>query len=272
MPLLSIIIPALNEEKYLPKLLGSIRAQSFTDYEIIVADAHSSDRTREIVRLFHGRVVDGGLPSVGRNAGARVARGKFFLFLDADVILPKRTMLARLVAEFERRKLDIATCLLRPLTKNVIDHALHAAYNIYTVAIQKLVPHIPGFFIFVRRTTHEKIGGFDETLDFAEDHEYARRAVRNGKAQFGFLLASLAYVSPRRFDRDGRLSIAVKYMLGELYLLKLGRVPPGTIAYGWGHGGKKNARGLKELKYLAHELWRNGKYLFAKQPNSRRDK
>lgn len=272
MPTLSIIIPTLNEEKYLPKLLASIRQQSFTDYEIIVADAHSKDRTREIAREYGARVVDGGLPSVGRNAGAHMARGDIFLFLDADVVLPKHEMMARMVREFENRKLDIATCLLRPLTKNVIDHTLHAVYNVYTVAIQKLIPHIPGFFIFVRRTVHEKIDGFDETLDFAEDHEYARRAVREGKARFGFLMSGLTYVSPRRFDRDGRLSIAVKYLLGELYLLKLGRVPPGTITYGWGHGDTNHERGLKEFKHLANELWRNGKYLFAKQPNSDRGK
>lgn len=270
--MLSIIIPTFNEEKLLPKLVASIRAQSFTDYEIIVADAYSKDHTREIAVRFGARIVDGGLPSVGRNAGARVAHGRILLFLDADVVLPKEKMLEQMVGEFERRKLDIATCLLRPLTKNVIDHALHAVYNVYTVAIQKLIPHIPGFFIFVRRGVHEAIDGFDETLDFAEDHEYARRAVREGKARFGFLMSGLTYVSPRRFDRDGRLSIAVKYLLGELYLLKLGRVPPGTITYGWGHGDTNHERGLKEFKHLANELWRNGKYLFAKQPNSDRDR
>jgi len=66
----SIIIPALNEEKTLPVLLDSIKAQDFSDYEVIVADANSKDRTREIAAEYGCRVVDGGLPAVGRNAGA----------------------------------------------------------------------------------------------------------------------------------------------------------------------------------------------------------
>ena len=85
MPKLSIIIPCKNEEEQLPKLLASIKRQTFTDYEIIVADAHSKDRTREIAESFGARVVEGGMPGPGRNKGALQAQGTHLLFLDADV-------------------------------------------------------------------------------------------------------------------------------------------------------------------------------------------
>jgi len=49
--MLSIIIPALNEENYLPRLLDCFKKQNFKDYEIIVADADSKDKTREVARL-----------------------------------------------------------------------------------------------------------------------------------------------------------------------------------------------------------------------------
>lgn len=76
----SIVIPTYNEEEYLPKLLESIKMQSYDDYEIIVADANSNDRTREIAEEYGCIVVDGGLPAVGRNNGAKVAKGEIILF------------------------------------------------------------------------------------------------------------------------------------------------------------------------------------------------
>ena len=72
--MLSIIIPALNEEKYLPLLLGEIKKQNFADdLEIIVADAGSVDKTIEIARSFGCEITKGGLPAKGRNEGGKVA-------------------------------------------------------------------------------------------------------------------------------------------------------------------------------------------------------
>src|SRR3989338_1163009 len=85
----SIIIPTLNEEEYLPKLLESIRQQRFKDLEIIVADAGSTDKTKEIAERYGCKIVPGGLPARGRNEGARVAGGELLVFLDADVMFPR---------------------------------------------------------------------------------------------------------------------------------------------------------------------------------------
>ena len=82
---LSIIIPTLNEEKYLPKLLESIKKQNIKSYEIIVADSNSNDKTREIARKFGCKVVKGRKnPGSGRNNGAKVAKGSILFFIDAD--------------------------------------------------------------------------------------------------------------------------------------------------------------------------------------------
>jgi len=86
--MLSIIIPTLNEEKFLPHLLISLKEQTFKDFEIIVADNNSTDATRSIALKSGAKMVEGGLPARGRNNGAKVARGEWLLFLDADVILP----------------------------------------------------------------------------------------------------------------------------------------------------------------------------------------
>ena len=73
MPKLSIVIPVKNEETDLPKLLASIKAQTFTDYEVIVADAHSTDKTVELAQAAGAIVVEGGMPGSGRNRGAEAA-------------------------------------------------------------------------------------------------------------------------------------------------------------------------------------------------------
>ena len=91
---LSIVIPTKNEENYLPRLLESIRSQVFSDYEVIVADAASTDRTREVAVKFGAKVVEGGLPGPGRNRGAEAAQGDRLLFLDADVVLPSEDFLS----------------------------------------------------------------------------------------------------------------------------------------------------------------------------------
>ena len=85
--ILSIIIPTYNEEEYLPVLLDSIKEQNFKDYEIIVADANSEDKTREIAEEYGCTVIEGGMPAVGRNNGAKIAKGEYLLFLDSDLKL-----------------------------------------------------------------------------------------------------------------------------------------------------------------------------------------
>ena len=85
--MLSIIIPTLNEEKYLPLLLKSIKEQNVKDYEIIISDAQSTDKTLDIAKKNNCKIVLGGLPGKARNEGAKVAKGNLLLFLDADVLL-----------------------------------------------------------------------------------------------------------------------------------------------------------------------------------------
>lgn len=229
---LSIIIPTLNEEKYLFGLLEIIKLQSFTDYELIVADANSGDATRAIARHFEARVVDGGLPAVSRNKGAAIARGDIFLFLDADVLLPHPEYLANIVAEFEKKDLGIASCLPVPISVKKIDVILHSLYNLWVRLIKRLLPHAAGLCIMARRNVHERINGFNEAICLAEDHDYAKRAVRFGK--FGILKEKIL-VSVRRMERDGRLNVALKYVACEFYLMAGGQ---SKIKYDFGYDEK----------------------------------
>jgi len=184
LPELSIIIPALNEEKYLPKLLSSIKKQTYKNYEIIVADAGSKDSTIKIAKKYGCKIVEGGMPSIGRNAGAKVAKGHLLLFLDADVILPK-DFLKKAIKEFEHRFLDIATTQFEPLSKHLIDKSMHKFANEFIKSVRLIRPLAPGWCILITSRLHRRIKGFNERLTFAEDHEYASRAANIGR--FGIL-------------------------------------------------------------------------------------
>jgi glycosyltransferase involved in cell wall biosynthesis len=93
-PLISVVIPAFNAGKYLAEALDSVRAQTFSDYEILVIDDGSTDRTAEIASSYDGVLLltqENRGEAAARNTGIRAARGKYVAFLDADdVWLPSK--------------------------------------------------------------------------------------------------------------------------------------------------------------------------------------
>jgi len=243
--MLSIIIPTYNESTYLPLLLRSIQAQMYKEFEVIVADANSTDDTREIARSFGARVIDGGKVAAGRNRGAAAAQGEILLFLDADVILPDPWFLQMTVAEFEKRKLGVATCRVKPMSDRNVDKVFHAAFNYFMWVTQATTPHAPGFCIFARKSVHEQLRGFDEEIRLAEDHDYVNRASKISK--FGILKTYEIPVSVRRFDRDGRLNIAVKYLLSEVYMRTKGSIKTDKFNYTFGYPQQKDGEKKKDL-------------------------
>jgi len=117
---LTIVIPAKNEAKLIPRLLTSLTTQDYSKMSstrVLVADANSTDGTPEIVMSFRDRlnvgVIRGGMPSVGRNQGAAQADTPYLLFLDADIELADRSLIRRCV---ERAQRDQVHCL----TTNII--------------------------------------------------------------------------------------------------------------------------------------------------------
>lgn len=225
--MLSIIIPTLNEEKCLPLLLESIKKQNFDDYEVIVADADSEDKTVEIARNYGCKIIFGGLPAKGRNEGAKVAKGNIFLFLDADNISLPLDFLRSLLEEFERRNLKVASFPVCP-NGNKFDKFAYRIYNWWAKITQNFLPHATNS-VLARREIHEIIKGFDEEIKMAEDHVYVRAAKKYGK--FGFIETEPVFTSSRRFDRDGRFKTYSKYLIAALHLLFFGKIKSDIYHY-----------------------------------------
>jgi len=224
--MLSIITPTLNEEDYLPLLLESIKKQDFTDYEIIIADGGSEDRTIEIAKNYGCKIVSGGSPAKGRNAGAKIAGGDLFLFLDADSTLSPH-FLTELIKEFEKRKLDLASFPVYP-QGNIIDKICYGIYNYWSWISQKFLPHATQT-VLVKREIHQKIGGFDEEVRIGEDHAYARAGAKFAK--FGFLSIPPLLTSDRRLEREGRLKTYLIYLLAGLHMIIFGNVKSDIFKY-----------------------------------------
>ncbi len=210
--ILSIIIPTKNEEEYLPKLLESIKKQTFKDYEIIVADNKSTDKTRKIAIKYKCKIVRGGLPGKARNGGAKVARGDILLFLDADTELKSKDFLDKAIKEFGKRKLDLAASLMY-LKGNKLDKLYFDFWNRLTELFQySLTPFAGGWCIFIKKDLHDKIKGFDEKIILGEDSDYAQRAIKSNlfKVKFKVLKSVKIQVSPRRLQKEGHLKVAAQ--------------------------------------------------------------
>ena len=229
--MISIIIPTLNEEKYLPLLFESIKNQKFKDYEIIVADANSKDKTAKIARDNNCRVVLGGLPAKARNEGSKVANGNLLLFLDADIVLNK-DFLVNALEDFKKQNLDVATFPLF-LDGGLASRIVSRLYNFWVIVTQPFFPHAFGAALLVKKDVYENIGGFDETITLAEDHDFARRA--NKIAKCGIIKSAHASVSTRRFRKDGWVKMIIKYVLCELYTIFCGPIRTDIFKYEFDH-------------------------------------
>lgn len=88
---ISVIIPAFNEENFLPKCLESLKKQDFKDFEIIVVDNNSKDKTSEISKKFGVKILKekNQGAAFAREAGFLKARGKIIATTDANTILPR---------------------------------------------------------------------------------------------------------------------------------------------------------------------------------------
>ncbi len=237
---LSIVIPTFNEEDYLPKLLRSIRMQDFGDYEVIVADAMSDDKTREIAKSYGCKIVDGGSISVGRNRGAEAAKGDFLLFLDADVVLTEG-YLKSAMQEFTDNDLGIAISLIKPLSDKKFDKLSHDIANLFAKSVETIKPHGGGCQgILTRKSLHEEVGGFDEDLDFGEDTDYIERI--GYISSFKVLRDACLLISIRRLEKEGRRNLAFKYTKSTLYQFAGRKISARELGYTFGHNQSNRKR------------------------------
>jgi glycosyltransferase involved in cell wall biosynthesis len=236
-PAISIIIPTLNEEDRLPGLIGCLKQQTFTDFELIVADAGSEDSTRRIAREAGALVVDGGLPGVGRNRGAEHARGDYLLFLDADVEIGG-DFLGKGMREIRTKDIRLGACETVPLSGRPVDNIIHKFAFLMMKWTSQTNPRAPGYCMFFSRELFERVGGFDEGVRLAEDYDLVSRAAE--LEPFKILETVQIRVSMRRLDKEGRAAYIGKSVLVYFHRKLKGEVRDDTIEYEFDNFDKEN--------------------------------
>src|SRR3989344_202732 len=182
----SVIIPTINEEKYLPRLLGDLTKQAEPDFEVIVVDGGSTDATLRKLRYFkHSlplllQMSKKANVSLQRNSGALPARGKYLVFLDAVVRIPADFLL-RLKAQLLRIGTDYATTRYRADQETFLDQGLTiiGSWGMqFSVLVAK--PFFSGQCIIIKSNIFKKLHGFDKSITHAEDCDLVQRAAKAG--------------------------------------------------------------------------------------------
>jgi len=186
--------------------------------KVFVADAGSTDGTQELALSFLDRldieVIAGGLPSVGRNAGARRATTPYVVFIDADMELKDPTLLRRALELVKRRRLHCVTTNIWCSAGTTRDHLLYFLSNVAQYGSLLVKPFSTGMFMLFKKSEFDRLGGFHEGALYAEDYLLSKK-VRNRK--FGIVRGRI-HTTNRRFRSMGHLAIVkmfVKTMLNS---------------------------------------------------------
>ncbi len=208
----SVIVPTLNEGKYLEDCLKSIKRQKTdTPFELIVCDGKSEDATKAIAKKYADHVVTSPKRSTGlqRDRGAAKAKGTYLLFVDADTRLPEG-YIEWGVAKFKADSKLVAFSASFIFTKETPKLSFAAkTTNAYLEFKEKIGrPTIPGFNFFVKKDVFEELEGFGDIP--LEDIDLSFRLRAKGKVRY--FTDKVVETSSRRLERMG-LVRSVQYYL-----------------------------------------------------------
>ena len=202
MPRVSVIIPTFNCAAFLKRTVESVLTQTYTDYEVIIADDGSTDETRELVTQWEGKVrylyqMNQGVASA-RNLAVSKASGAFLAYLDADdMYYPNRlkAQVAFLDAHSE--------CGLVHSDVDVLDESDRIITHSFNRTTGRSVPrgnclmyllehcHIQVPSVLERRACYDRIGGFEQRAHPAEDYLHWIQLALHGYA-IGYIDEPLA--------------------------------------------------------------------------------
>ena len=220
----SIIVPTYQEEGYIEQCLQSVIQQDYkrSDYEIIVSDAHSTDRTVEIAHRYadHVLIYDQRGIALGRNAGAKSACGDILVFVDADATLAP-DFLTQLATTFIHPSIVAATGIARPIDGKILArYVYYGTYFLVRFFAFFGVYLFPGICVAYRRTAFQAVHGFREDFGIVEDLDASRRIARSGVCKIN--KKALAFVSTRRLEKH-LFSTVLFHIYSEILYLITGR-------------------------------------------------
>jgi glycosyltransferase involved in cell wall biosynthesis len=238
----SVVIPALNEERYLPCLLRSLLSCAHREMDIIVVDGKSEDRTVDVATALEAvappwvslRVISCPVRNVSyqRNLGAAEARHETLMFLDADVVVPTATRLEELLDRFHRGGYAAVSCRFEPLERDPRAILYYRALYLFHKTLERWNPYALGACILTTRRVFRACRGFDPTIRVNEDAHFCQSASRLGR--FAVLPVAIG-ISTRRFVKYGYLRMGFEYVWIFLNRTFRGEARDDRIRYEFGN-------------------------------------
>ncbi len=251
-PYFSIVIPCLNEEYFLPNLLKNLNSQTFKDFEVIVIDGNSEDKTAKVVTEFpakyplhlHSTTIRN--VSFQRNLGAKKAAGDILIFFDADTQIPKN-YLKKIAQTFEKKRPHFLTTYIKTDSRKPSENmfAFFSNYFLRTGEIFKL-PFSYGAMQAVKKGAFFDVGGYDPNVKFGEDSELLQKIYKyNYKL---IVLSTPRYIfSLRRLRSEGTLKPLIQYLQLNFHILLKGFKVPSKIDYQMG-GAQYDIKKIENVK------------------------
>jgi glycosyltransferase involved in cell wall biosynthesis len=247
-PFFSVIIPTLNEEVFLPIILTSFSKQTIKDFEVIVVDGNSSDKTIKIANSFHKK-----LPkltilkslkknvSIQRNLGGKRAHGKYLLFFDADSDI-ENSFLSELYHALNKNPVDFFSTKVK-YTSSLINNILLFFGNTirkHSEIMKK--PMYGGCFLGCEKQVFLKNKGFDPKLKMGEDHDFTWRCAKKG-ARYKLFKKPQYSFSFRRFEQEGYLKVVTKWGISLFHSLTRNK---SQVKFAYQMGGKNYQKNSKK--------------------------
>jgi len=197
-PLITVIIPAHNEESYLPDTLDSLHRQNYSRVEVIVVANGCTDDTAQMAERRCHRLIVLSQKSLGvaRNLGARMAKGELLVFLDADTSIEPLTM--QIIAQQFSKAEAAGTLKGKPDSSTGAFCLIYALKNF--LHRTKLHSGSSGVIICWKQD-FLRVGGFDEGLEVRENSELIRRLKKFGR--YRYIGDVAATTSMRRYEQCG---------------------------------------------------------------------
>lgn len=235
----SVIIPTLNEEECLPRLLNDFKNQSNKNFEMIIVDGASEDNTKSEALKFtkdlNLRYFENERKNVSyqRNFGASKALGKYLVFLDADC-RAKPSFTHLLYSSILKEKgLVFIPYSLPDVKSTQADFVFRLTNFLIELSLSTTRPFTNGGNMIWEKNFFRLIGGFDEKLFLSEDHDIVQRATLWG-VRAKFLNRVKFTFSLRRARNEGQLALLYKYLVATVYLVLKGDIKKKIFEYEMG--------------------------------------
>lgn len=221
--MISIIVPTLNEEKYIGNLLISLSRQDYLNFEVIIADANSEDMTRDVAEIYaqHLNINMRFIPvtirntSMQRNIGARAAFGEKLVFIDADIIIPNRHFLKKINHVLKRNSCAAVPVWINPSEARFRDRIFSHFFNGLMMFLNSISVHNGrGAVIGAKAAEFWQTGGFDENLAVAEDIDIFRKLGKLGNIG---IMNNVVYESSRRYMKLGYIRLFALWILNGIW-------------------------------------------------------